>query len=203
MILGDRPKPVEPRFWARVDKKGSNDCWEWTAGKFGVGYGKICVNGKARGAHRVSLWLAGKMDLESEAHVCHTCDNPGCVNPAHLWAGDRSQNMADAHAKGRMVHQTNPERLARGDRHAHRWNAELRRSVSERQMGEKSHRAKLTEADVRSIFEMRMQKMTQREIACHFGVTREEVGQILRRKAWGHLTGLPDVPTRRTNSKWS
>jgi hypothetical protein len=200
--MGMRPQPVEPRFWSNVEKKGDDECWEWTGGKDGVGYGVLCVNGKRRGAHRISLWLAGRMELDDPRYACHSCDNRSCVNPAHLWAGTNSDNIHDAYAKGRMISQTDPSRIARGDNHPARYDLDLRLRISERQRGEASHRAKITEADVRRIFAMRVQKMTQEEIASHFAVKREQIGQILRREKWGHLTGLPEIPKRRTCGAW-
>lgn len=112
-------KPVEPRFWARVAKAGDHECWEWTGSKTPVGYGKIHALGKPRMAHRVSIWLATGADLDGKFYVCHTCDNPGCVNPAHLWIGNNSENILDAYSKGRMVSQRHPERLSRGEEHGY------------------------------------------------------------------------------------
>lgn len=200
--MAGKPIPIEPRFWARVDQRGPDDCWNWTGATYPVGYGKICVLGKSRGAHRVSLWLAGGIDLESELYVLHSCDNRLCVNPAHLRPGTAKENIADGYARGRMVSQIDPSKIVRGDDHPARRRADLRARMSERQRGEKSHRAKLTEADARRIFDLRAQRMTHREIAMTVQVGQDQVGQILRREAWKHLTDLPSIPTRRTCGGW-
>lgn len=200
--MAGKPIPIEPRFSAQFDQLGPEDCWLWKGARYPVGYGKICVLGKSRGAHRVALWLAGKFDLESPLYVLHSCDNRLCVNPAHLRPGTQKENIGDACRRGRMIFQTDPSRIVRGDDHPARRNPDLRRRMSERQAGEQSHRAKLTEADVRKIFDMRAQRMTQDEIASSFSISREQVGNILRRKAWGHLTGLPSIPSRRTCGAW-
>ena len=195
-------QPIEPRFWARVAKGGPDECWEWTGGKDGVGYGRMCIYGRYYGAHRIALWLAGRMtSLDDPGYACHHCDNRGCVNERHIWLGDSRENMTDAYTKGRMAKQI--INTLRGDAHPARYDLDLRKRISERQQGEKSHRAKLTEADVRLIFELRIQKLTQQEIADQFAISREEVGLILRRKKWGHLTGLPPIPTRRTQGAWN
>lgn len=200
--MSGKPQPVEPRFWAQVDKRGPQDCWLWKGARYPVGYGKICVLGKSRGAHRVALWLAGGIELESELYVLHSCDNRLCVNPAHLRAGTASENTVDGYLRCRMVSQIDPSRIVRGDNHPARMRADLRKRISERQLGEKSHLAKLTESDVRRIFEMRASRMTQQQIAAHFAIGREQVGNILRRKAWKHLEGLPSIPTRTTCGGW-
>lgn len=89
------PPDIE-RFWARVDKTGP--CWLWTGAKVRSGYGTMLFNGKPTRTHRISFYLHhGWMP----AYVLHTCDTPSCVNPAHLKAGNHSENMKDMHAKRR------------------------------------------------------------------------------------------------------
>jgi hypothetical protein len=75
-------------------------CWLW-CGSMRGGYGAFRVDGKIERANRVAYELfKGEV---GELHVCHTCDNPRCVNPDHLFLGTRSDNMKDAYDKGRLV----------------------------------------------------------------------------------------------------
>ena len=88
---------MEQRFWAKVKK--SEGCWEWTACK-SMGYGQIKHGGKMVASHRLSYEMAyGK--FPKELHVLHTCDNPGCVKPEHLWLGTHKENQKDKTEKGR------------------------------------------------------------------------------------------------------
>lgn len=90
-------KSLEERFLSRIEY--TEDCWIWTAGKNKKGYGQIKVSGKQEGAHRLSFTLY-KGD-PSGMIVCHSCDNPSCVNPQHLWLGTPKDNMQDKERKGR------------------------------------------------------------------------------------------------------
>ena len=104
---------MEQRFWAKVRK--TEDCWEWIAGKGGRGYGNFWYTGKTVNAHRFSYVLTyGEFDQSLQ--VCHTCDNPGCVNPEHLWLGTPKDNMQDKMKKGRHV---NPQILKTHCPHGH------------------------------------------------------------------------------------
>lgn len=90
------------RFWSKVDKSdGPDACWLWVAFRNKKGYGVFTVMGKNYMAHRVSFSIVGGV-LEEGKHICHVCDNPPCVNPAHLWLGTPKENVDDAIKKGRF-----------------------------------------------------------------------------------------------------
>lgn len=94
-----RPKmDIRERFMRRV-AKSDNGCWIWTAARI-RGYGVFRVAGRNIRAPRVSYELfVGPVPRSLSA--CHHCDNPPCVNPAHLFLGTQKDNMLDMAAKGR------------------------------------------------------------------------------------------------------
>lgn len=88
-------------FWKRVDKTTTTGCWEWHGGRAKDGYGSFKMNKQWMQTHRWSMLFAGH-NIKDKV-VMHKCDNPGCVNPAHLSLGTQQDNIKDMHAKGRYV----------------------------------------------------------------------------------------------------
>ena len=80
----------------------ASDCIEFTFKPDNDGYGRVRVNGKKVRAHRLA-YIAVHGHVEPWLHVMHTCDNPRCVNPAHLVVGTHQDNMRDMTEKGRRV----------------------------------------------------------------------------------------------------
>jgi hypothetical protein len=95
-------------FWAKIDKRGPDECWEWTAGTDKDGYGvfKARPHGSCR-ATRVMYYLATGKQPGSKM-LCHTCDAPSCCNPRHLFLGTARDNKHDCMTK---------ERHQRGESH--------------------------------------------------------------------------------------
>lgn len=93
-------KSVEERFWSKVKMGEPDECWEWQAYFRGGGYGGFQWLGKPWKSHRVA-WILTNGEVPDGLWVLHTCDNPACCNPAHLWLGTRSDNVRDMCAKGR------------------------------------------------------------------------------------------------------
>ena len=92
---------TEQRFNKKYVINDDTDCWEWTAALNNIGYGMFSWGPrKMRTAHRASYELFTG-PIPAGLSVCHTCDNPICVNPKHLWTGTRKDNYDDMVSKGR------------------------------------------------------------------------------------------------------
>jgi len=105
MKRGPKPIPLAQRMPSKIRPDANTGCWEWTAHKNIWGYGQIRVGEKQMAAHRISYEMhCGPIPLD--IFVLHRCDNPGCVNPDHLFLGTHEDNMADRRAKERQAHGT-------------------------------------------------------------------------------------------------
>jgi len=152
-------KDLEERFWEKVKITGPDDCWEWQAGLFDVGYGVFHADKETRRAHCVS-WEFAYGPIPSDKWVLHRCDNRKCVNPHHLFLGTALDNAQDRKSKGR----------------------------NGIQYGEYANNARLTNAQVLEIREQyTTQDITQCELAMRWGVSQAEISKIVMGKSWKHL----------------
>lgn len=100
-ITSQHIKTVAARFHQNYKVGDKNKCWEWLGLRFNQsGYGRFSIKGTSIPAHRAMMLLLHG-DISADIQVCHTCDNPPCVNPNHLWLGSPLENTRDKISKGR------------------------------------------------------------------------------------------------------
>lgn len=132
-------------------------CWEWVGGKSSGGYGNMMIGRRNVRAHRFSWEIANGKPPDGML-VLHRCDNKACVRPSHLFIGTHADNVADKVGKRRQA------------------------------TGEKIGSAKLTIPDVAAARKMYASgTMSHSQIAAALGVTRENIGMVVRRKTWAHV----------------
>lgn len=146
-------KKIKERFWAKVKKGGEDDCWEWIGAKARK-YGYSKIKGKFIGAHKLSYKI-NKGLIPKGILVLHSCDNPPCVNPKHLWLGTQLENMKDRDKKGRMAR------------------------------GEKIGICKLTQKQVNEIREKYNKRdISQRGLAKQYKISQFNISLIINNKTW-------------------
>jgi hypothetical protein len=159
--------PTIVRYFSKVDQSaGPDECWPWTGAKDQDGYG-IFWDGTYRDSGaghyvRVTRWTYEQfVGPVGTCHLLHRCDNPPCVNVAHLFLGTNAENMADREAKGR-----GGQRQTRGELHVNH---------------------KLTAEHVRAIRSRRADGETALALAGEYGVSDALIYKIVKRQIWTHL----------------
>lgn len=94
----------EAKLWTFVGRAGDDECWPWngTRGLRDYGYFYLGKTLRVR-AHRAVWMLHHGQEIPEGKVICHSCDNPPCCNPAHLWLGTVEENNKDRARKGRTI----------------------------------------------------------------------------------------------------
>ena len=149
-------RTVAQNIAACTKRDTSTGCLEWTGHRDEWGYGRY---GADKRAHRVS-YAEAFGPIPDGMLVCHRCDNPRCVNPAHLFLGSNADNVRDRNDKGRYADTK----------------------------GEKNPASKLTETQVREIRKKYANGgITQPQLALEYGFKQPSISDIIRRKTWSHI----------------
>lgn len=153
-------KRKEQNFWGKVSVSDPDKCWNWKGAKDPAGYGNVKCGRKVTKAHRIAYALHNG-EWPGDFMVCHSCDNPSCCNPAHLWKGTNQDNQNDSVQKGRK----NPAIL----------------------LGESNPNSKLTKVQATQAITLIAQGMTNKRIAHMLGVSHAMISCIRLGKAWPEL----------------
>lgn len=154
--------PLETRFWAKVERRGRDECWPWRGARNPSGYG-LFRGGTEQLAHRVAWVLSNDTAVPVGKSILHSCNNRGCCNPAHLRAGTQAENMADASAAGTVA-----------------------------RPGERNGRSVITAEQVREIRRLYDAGAgSPRVIAKHLGVSVHSVRKVAYRRGWASVPEEP------------
>lgn len=155
--------PTATRLWKRVVRGNAADCWVWPGAKGHGGYGLIGNWSPERGTHLITTHRAAFVDafgpIPAGSVVMHKCDNPPCLNPAHLEIGTQAKNQQDKHLRGR-----GPNR--KGDLHPS---------------------ARLTSEKALKIRHLFADGVSRRELSNQFGVSMGCISNVVYRFSWKHI----------------
>lgn len=152
-----QPQPLADRFNRYAQRAGNDECWVWTGTRSRQGYGTIRYGGKNSSAHRLSYEIH-KGKIPDGYFVCHTCDNPSCVNPRHLFVGTPQKNVDDMISKNRQVN-------LRGEQHG----------------GSKLRTEQVLE--MRNLFGT----LSLNQLAKRYAVSKQAILRIKQGKVWAHV----------------
>lgn len=157
------------KFLARIDRKPMDECWPWMAGRNATmdgvkTYGVVWFNSVKHSSHRIAYRIfSGEIKEGRKIMICHSCDNPVCCNPGHLFQGTGVDNANDCKSKGRKYIES----------------------------GSRRYNAKLTEDDVKWLREQSVSRrygwLTQ--MAKKFGVTKSTIGNAISGFRWKQIDG--------------
>lgn len=149
-------------FWAKVAITANGDlCWEWKGAKSPLGYGHLKFLGHYENAYRIA-WILPDYKIPNDMSVLHSCDNPTCVNPKHLFIGTQLDNMQDMTRKGRRAY---GEKVSNAN--------------------EKNPNSKLTENQINKMRKrFRAGGITKAELGRQYGITRGHVCKIISGRNW-------------------
>lgn len=150
-------KTPEERFWSKVNIKSDTECWEWTGSKSKKGYGLFDARCGESRAHRVS-WMFSFGNVPNGVFVLHSCDNPSCVNPNHLFLGSAKDNTQDMIRKSR-----------------------------DSLIGSKNSQAKLSEVSIVEIKTLYQSGISISKISSLFNVVYETIWDIVNGNTWKHI----------------
>lgn len=149
--------PIE-KFESKYIPEPNTGCWLWTGYVVRGSYGQICYKGIKSYAHRMSYFIF-KGEIPKGLDVCHSCDQPSCVNPDHLFAGTEKDNMQDMVRKGRQG----------------------------KVKGELCGNSKLTNKQVERIKQRLSLRESGRAIAREYGVAETCISAIKNKLTWKHI----------------
>jgi hypothetical protein len=155
-----RPANTPDVLWSKVNIKGEDECWNWKGYKNDGGYGRTWIEDRGYYAHRVifnlaypnTITLSAPKDSDEAGFLLHTCDNPSCCNPKHLFVGTHADNMADKVAKNRQA------KFPSG----------------------KAPRCKLSMAQARKIRQLRKDGVSARDLAQRYEISLPSIKTLLR-----------------------
>lgn len=147
---------LRQRLYDRTAMSDEESCWLWLGPTKPSGYGVMGIKKRSLHPHRVSYEVHNG-PIPDGMFVCHTCDNPSCVNPYHLFLGTPADNMNDMKMKGRSSY------------------------------GERNPNSILTEDDVRTIHRRHQHGESGTSIARSYGVHRNAIYLITNGTNWSHV----------------
>jgi len=147
----------EEWFWQQIKVDEQTECWIWQLALATRGYGQVSIKRKSYRAHRIAYELFYKESAKGKL-VCHTCDNPPCINPHHLFLGTAKENTQDMIQKSRHYH------------------------------GERHHFAKLTAQAVLDMRNRHAKgDVTIAQLAREYGISEPSANRVIAGITWRHV----------------